>query len=72
MSDILKTIETYKRQEIAEAKTGVSYATMMARAEAADRPRGFVTAIEAKHAADEIRRGSQWLTRLAERPAYPC
>ena len=54
MGDILRTIETYKRREIAEAKAAVSYGTMLARAEAIDRPRGFVTAIEAKHAAGEI------------------
>ncbi len=54
MSDILKTIETYKRREIASAKEAVSDATMRARAEAALPPRGFVDAIEAKHAGGEI------------------
>ena len=54
MGDILKTIETYKRREIAEAKAAVPYATMLGRAAAADHPRGFIEAIEAKHASNEI------------------
>ena len=54
MGDILKTIEIYKRREIAEAKLAHPYSTMLARAEATDAPRGFVKAIETKHAANEI------------------
>lgn len=49
MGDILKAIEVYKRREIAQAQTDVPYAAMMARAEAAAPPRGFIQAIEAKH-----------------------
>lgn len=48
MSDILKAIEVYKRREIAEAKAQLSYEAMMARAEAATPPRGFIKAIETK------------------------
>lgn len=51
MGDILKSIEIYKRQEIAAAQAQVPYAAMLARAEAAPPPRGFVKAIEAKHKA---------------------
>ena len=51
MGDILKSIEVYKRREIAEAKLQVSFETMMARAEAAGPTRGFIKAIEAKHRA---------------------
>ena len=50
MSDILRTIEAYKRQEIATAKAAVPEATMLARAAAAAPVRGFVAAIERKHA----------------------
>lgn len=53
MTDILKAIEAYKRREIAEAKAAVPYRAMMARAEAAPPPRGFVAALEARHGADE-------------------
>ena len=48
MADILRQIATYKHREIAEAEAAVPYAAMMARAEAASAPRGFVRAIEAK------------------------
>lgn len=51
MPDILKTIELYKRREIAEAEARVPYAQMRARAEAALPPRGFTAALQAKHAA---------------------
>ena len=49
MSDILKAIEVYKRREIADAQMKISFAEIMARAEAATPPRGFVKAIQAKH-----------------------
>jgi len=45
MSDILRRIETYKREEIAAAKHACPLASLEARAEAAPAPRGFVTAI---------------------------
>jgi indole-3-glycerol phosphate synthase len=48
MSDILKRIETYKREEIAAAKRSQPLASLEARAKAASVPRGFVTAIRQK------------------------
>jgi indole-3-glycerol phosphate synthase len=48
MSDILKRIETYKREEIAAAKRTQPLASLEARAKAASVPRGFVTAIRQK------------------------
>lgn len=54
VGDILQTIEVYKRREIAEARAVVPFATLMARAEAAEPPRGFVKAIEAKHKAGAL------------------
>src|ERR1700722_1097428 len=48
MSDILVTIETYKREEIAAAKRARPLAMMEASAKAAGAPRGFLRAIESR------------------------
>jgi indole-3-glycerol phosphate synthase len=52
MSDILKRIETYKREEIAAAKRAEPLASLEARAKAATAPRGFAAAIR-----DKLKRG---------------
>ncbi len=51
MADILKTIEAYKRDEIAAAKSRLPLESLIAKAHAASPARGFLKAIEAKHAA---------------------
>ena len=48
MSDILKRIEAYKREEIANAKRANPFAELEARAKAASAPRGFVRVIRDK------------------------
>ena len=48
MSDILKRIETYKREEIAAAKRAQPLAGLEGRAKTAPAPRGFVAAIRDK------------------------
>ena len=51
MTDILKKIENYKREEIAAAKRARPRAQLEAEAKAAPPPRGFLTAIEKKTSA---------------------
>jgi indole-3-glycerol phosphate synthase len=54
MTDILRTIEAYKREEIAAAKRARPRATLEAKAKAAPPPRGFIGAIERRHAHGEF------------------
>jgi indole-3-glycerol phosphate synthase len=53
MADILARIEAYKREEIAAAKRALPLAELAAMARAADPPRGFASAIEARLARGE-------------------
>lgn len=53
MSDILKKIEAYKREEIAAAKCAHPLSEIEACAKTAQPPRGFVSAIREKHAVGE-------------------
>lgn len=50
MADILKKIEAYKLEEIAAAKVAISETAIRSRAEEAEPARGFIRALEAKHA----------------------
>src|SRR5436309_5359291 len=51
MADIRAKIETYKREEIAEAKRVRPLAAVEDAAKDAGAPRGFIRALEGKHAA---------------------
>lgn len=54
MADILRTIETYKRREIAQAKVRMPFEALARKAHDHDPPRGFVKAIEAKHSTGHL------------------
>jgi indole-3-glycerol phosphate synthase len=52
VSDILKRIEAYKREEIAAAETAVPIAEIIARANDADPPRGFAATLRNRISGD--------------------
>jgi indole-3-glycerol phosphate synthase len=54
MADVLKKIETYKREEIAAARMRLPLEEVKARARDAAAPRGFLTALEEKRAAGQF------------------
>ncbi|MBN8534872.1 MAG: indole-3-glycerol phosphate synthase TrpC [Rhizobiales bacterium] len=54
MSDILRTIEATKREEVAAAKSRLSFAELRREAEQAPKPRGFLAALEAKIAVSQF------------------
>ena len=54
MSDILRKIETYKREEIAAAKATIPLGELAARARDNEAPRGFLSAIERRTQAGQF------------------
>jgi indole-3-glycerol phosphate synthase len=54
MADVLKKIEAYKREEIAAAKRARPFAEIQVAAKSAPPPRGFLSAIERRHAANQF------------------